>query len=103
MRFAHQNAALTREAHFLDRRSAVGLKDDGSLHIRLFGLDMSHLRERVFARDQNCCVDCGSSYWLQLSHDVPRSMGGGDTEDNTHARCIICHRKKDLHGMPGHF
>lgn len=103
MRFAREHAALTEDAHFMDPRSKVGLRADGSPLVRLFGRDKSALHDRVFARDKNACVDCGSTYWLQLSHDVPLGHGGGDTEDNTHCRCRDCHVKRDLHGEPGHF
>jgi hypothetical protein len=119
MRFATKSVPLTKEAHFLDRRSVIGRRMDGSLHVRLFGRDMIALHERVFERDGHRCVDCGWPYagrsWtycelvqrgdihLELSHNIPRGRGGSDTEENTACRCRICHRKRDLHGQPGHF
>ena len=71
--------------------------------IRLQGKAMSELRRKVFARDGYRCVDCMSIYHLELSHNVPRSLGGEDTEENTACRCRECHRERDLHGCPGHF
>jgi len=71
--------------------------------IRLHGQAMSDLRRRVFDRDGNCCVDCGGTNWLELSHNIPRGCGGSDTEENTACRCRACHIKLDLHGQPGHF
>lgn len=103
MRFARENKGLTADACFSDRRSKVGLRADGSPLVRLFGRDMSALRERVFRRDGNCCVECGSTQFLQSSHNRPRGAGGSDEEQNLAVRCVICHRRKDLHGEPGHF
>jgi hypothetical protein len=103
MRFAQEKKYLTEDAHFLDPRSKIGLRADGSPLIRLFGKDKSLLHDRVFERDKHQCVECGSTYWLQLSHDVPLGQGGSDTEENTHCRCITCHTKRDGHGQPMHF
>lgn len=103
MKWAHESKDLTAEAHFQDRRSVIGLRPDGSPHVRLFGEDMTLLRRKVFKRDGGACVDCGSRYWLQLSHDIPRGQGGSDIEENTHPRCVTCHKRRDLHGQPGHF
>lgn len=103
MRFAIKSTMLTRDAHFQDKRSVVGRRPDGSPHVRLFGEDMTLLRRKVFKRDGGACVDCGSRYWLQLSHNHPRGSGGDDTEENTAVRCIKCHRKLDGHGEPLHF
>lgn len=70
--------------------------------IRLRCKQMSELRERVLERDK-ACVDCGRTYWLEMSHDIPRSLGGSDTLENCHMRCRPCHRKRDGHGQPMHF
>lgn len=74
---------------------------------RLRGQQMSALRARCYARDEGKCVDCGRNdvVWepLELSHDIPRSLGGEDTEENCHMRCRTCHRKRDHHGQPGHY
>ena len=70
--------------------------------IRLDAAGMKKLRQAVFLRDQRC-VDCGSMWWLELSHDIPRSLGGSDTERNCHVRCKRCHIKRDGHGEPMHF
>lgn len=103
MRFANKSVMLTRDAHFQDPRSVIGRRADGTLHIRLFGEDMTLLRKKVFKRDGGACVDCGSREWLQLSHDDPRGRGGSDTEENTAVRCTKCHHKLDGHGEPLHF
>jgi 5-methylcytosine-specific restriction endonuclease McrA len=71
--------------------------------IRLKGKAMGELRKQVFARDGNCCVECGSTYWLELSHEIPRSLGGSDTPENTKCRCKKHHIARDMHGCPGHF
>jgi 5-methylcytosine-specific restriction endonuclease McrA len=71
--------------------------------IRLDSRGMAKLRTQAVIRDGGRCVQCGSRYWLELSHDVPRGRGGSDTIDNVHMRCKKCHIKRDLHGQPGHF
>lgn len=71
--------------------------------IRLDAAGMVKLRKAVFARDGNRCVDCGSMYWLELSHNKPRSLGGPDTMRNCRVRCRRCHVKRDGHGQPMHF
>jgi len=71
--------------------------------IRLSGKKMAALRSLVMIRDGGECVECRSRYNLELSHNLPRSLGGEDTAENTAMRCRSCHRKRDLHGEPGHF
>lgn len=71
--------------------------------IRLDSRRMKKLYQRVMERDGFRCVDCGSAYWVELSHDLPRSLGGSDTEENCHSRCKRCHIKRDGHGQPMHF
>lgn len=70
--------------------------------IRLKGKKMKALRERVFERDGYRCVECGSTFWLELSHNKPRGRGGADTEDNLACRCKICHVRRDHFGCEHH-
>jgi 5-methylcytosine-specific restriction endonuclease McrA len=71
--------------------------------VRLTGTAMSALRAQCFERDGNRCVDCGSTWWLTMSHIISRGRRGSDTIDNVATRCWPCHVKYDLHGCPGHF
>jgi len=75
--------------------------------VKLKGRDYSLLKRKIYARDNGRCVDC--DIWLplticgvfdpfncaNLSHIKPKSLGGGDTEENTVIRCFECHRKYD--------
>lgn len=106
--WAHKDREATKAAKFKDRRSWVGSNSEGR-YVRLFGKDMVALRNLVFERDRFRCVDCGPDYrfgiqhLLELSHDRPRSLGGSDTEENTHCRCRKHHRIRDGRGQPMHF
>jgi 5-methylcytosine-specific restriction endonuclease McrA len=71
--------------------------------IRLKGKAMSQLREQAMERDGGRCVECGSTFWLELSHDIPRGRGGSDVLENVHMRCKRDHIKRDGHGQPMHF
>jgi hypothetical protein len=109
-RFGHLDQALTNEARksgrFLDKRSGMLRRMDGSYRIVLFGKDKTLLRLACFARDQGC-VDRQKSPcdgWLELSHDPPMSKSeGSDVLEQVFCRCVKHHRELDLHGEDGHF
>ncbi len=100
---------LTAEAKFRDKRSYIAhRKRDGKRVQRLFGDDMSELRNFVFARDGLVCVDgisanCikgpllpESGEWrsAELSHLEARSKQGSDDELNTICSCKNCNQKR---------
>jgi CRISPR/Cas system Type II protein with McrA/HNH and RuvC-like nuclease domain len=51
-------------------------------------------RHRVFRRDNNECVYCGSKKELTIDHVIPRSKGGKNTWDNLVTCCQNCNLKK---------
>ena len=51
-------------------------------------------RYRVFKRDNNECVYCGSKKDLTIDHVIPRSKGGKNTWDNLVTCCSKCNLKK---------
>ena len=51
-------------------------------------------RHRVFRRDNNECVYCGSKKELTIDHVIPRSKGGKNTWDNLVTCCQKCNLKK---------
>lgn len=51
-------------------------------------------RRRVFQRDSNQCVYCGSNKKLTIDHVLPRSRGGKNTWDNLVTCCHRCNLKK---------
>ena len=54
------------------------------------------VRETVKARDNHCCVYCGTSYMNQLAHIfINRSHGGLGIEQNLACLCIGCHMALD--------
>lgn len=99
----------TRAAGFLDTRSYVRLNGKWLL----FGVDVAMQRERIWKRDNRRCVECGllldiyapilARNAMHRSHEIPRSKGRDDRDVNIKSRCPECHRKRDLHGCPGHF
>jgi hypothetical protein len=110
-RFGHLDQTLTKEARksgrFLDKRSMVLRRMDGSYRIVLFGMDKVRLRVDCFLRDSDQCVDRRKSPchgWLELSHDPPMSKSeGSDVLEQVFCRCVKHHRELDLHGEDGHF
>ena len=51
-------------------------------------------RHRVFRRDNNECVYCGSKKELTIDHVIPRSKVGKNTWDNLVTCCQKCNLKK---------
>jgi 5-methylcytosine-specific restriction endonuclease McrA len=113
-RGAHLDVQATASARLSrvlrDKRSFIAL--DGRVFLE--GKDVRRARARVFGRDEGECVDCsrevnfdtweGLTYpGMELSHEKPKSLGGDDSDANLRTRCRTCHRKRDLHGQPGHF
>ena len=52
------------------------------------------VRQLVWQRDQGRCAYCGDTSELQLDHQIPVSMGGGNTEANLQILCGPCNRRK---------
>lgn len=51
-------------------------------------------RTRIYKRDNNQCVYCGSNKELTLDHVVPKSKGGGNEWTNLVTSCLKCNLKK---------
>jgi 5-methylcytosine-specific restriction endonuclease McrA len=51
-------------------------------------------RTRIFRRDNEECVYCGSTKQLTLDHVIPRSRGGGNSWDNLVTCCHNCNVRK---------
>lgn len=51
-------------------------------------------RKRIFKRDNNECVYCGSKRNLTIDHIMPRSRGGKNTWSNLVTCCSNCNIKK---------
>lgn len=51
-------------------------------------------RNRIYRRDNNECVYCGSKKNLTLDHVVPKSRGGKNEWGNLVTSCIKCNLKK---------
>jgi 5-methylcytosine-specific restriction endonuclease McrA len=51
------------------------------------------LCQQVRQRDGWRCQRCGSSQDLQVHHMQPRSLLGGDVEENLITLCSVCHRE----------
>lgn len=81
--------------------------------VRLHGVEMMLLREKVYSRDDGKCVDCKQGVYffdweapvkeliMELSHVRSRGAGGGDTLENCVTRCRECHQKShNCNGKP---
>jgi 5-methylcytosine-specific restriction endonuclease McrA len=51
-------------------------------------------RNRIYKRDGNECVYCGSSKNLTLDHVIPKSRGGTNDWTNLVTSCLKCNLKK---------
>lgn len=51
-------------------------------------------RKRVYDRDGNRCVECGSTEELTLDHRIPRSRGGKNCFENLQTMCAGCNMRK---------
>lgn len=63
-------------------------------YISYHGRGMGVNRQRVFKRDHNECVYCGSKKELTIDHVMPRSRGGKNTWTNLVTCCMKCNLKK---------
>jgi len=104
----HLDPWLTRSrrksGEFKDKRSAVYVRKDGSLRIRLFGKDKSNLRDECFTRDGWDCVDDQTALscegLLEMSHQPPISdPEGSDEIDKVRTRCKKHHAEFDHHAV----
>ena len=53
------------------------------------------VKARVWERDGQCCVYCGSQNAAPCAHYIARSHGGLGIEENILTLCQNCHRKYD--------
>lgn len=51
-------------------------------------------RKRIYKRDDNQCVYCGSKKHLTIDHVIPKSRGGDNTWKNLVTCCLSCNLKK---------
>jgi 5-methylcytosine-specific restriction endonuclease McrA len=55
---------------------------------------MAFVRQAVYARDENKCVECGQPDGLVLDHLVPVDNGGSDTMSNLRVVCRTCQKPR---------
>lgn len=53
------------------------------------------VKQRVWERDGERCIICGSHYAMPNSHFIRRSQGGLGIEENIVTMCQQCHREYD--------
>jgi len=54
----------------------------------------SHIKQAVWNRDKQQCVNCGSQMNLEFDHIVPVSRGGSNSVKNIQLLCLSCNRTK---------
>lgn len=111
-RFGSEDVELTRqyrkEKRFLDRRSKVLIRLDGTQRFVFAGVDKTNLRNQCFERDAHQCVDAGNGHTcygpLQMSHFPAMSKSeGSDVLEQVFTRCWRHHVLLDGHGQDLHF
>lgn len=58
------------------------------------GILTKTLRKRIYDRDGNRCLNCGSTENLSIDHIIPLSKGGQTIIQNLQTLCLTCNLKK---------
>lgn len=53
------------------------------------------VKNRVWERDEGCCIICGNPQAMPNSHYIKRSRGGLGVEQNIATMCMSCHHEYD--------
>lgn len=53
------------------------------------------VKNKVWERDNHCCILCGSPYAMPNAHYISRANGGLGIEQNIVTLCHDCHSKFD--------
>jgi 5-methylcytosine-specific restriction endonuclease McrA len=63
-------------------------------YVRFHASPLKLNRKRLYRRDNNECVYCGSKKHLTLDHVLPKSRGGRNSWNNLVTCCTTCNMKK---------
>ena len=63
-------------------------------YIKYYVRNVAPSRNRIYKRDGNECVYCGSKKQLTIDHVMPKSRGGKNEWTNLVACCFKCNLKK---------
>ena len=63
-------------------------------YIKFYSRTLRPNRNRIYRRDGNECVYCGSKKNLTIDHVLPKSRGGQNEWTNLVTSCIKCNLKK---------
>ena len=98
--WAKRDVAGTRAARkstlFVDRRSWIGWRKDGSPYIRLYGRDKAAQCERLHLAWDGNCATCNRPVHgrAELDHVRSRGKGGDDSDANQQFLHRRCHKAK---------
>lgn len=91
---AYKVGAL-RDKH---KRSFIGRKPDGSMHLLLFGMDKNWMHERVMSNAAGRCQGCPISHyvgaWLEWDHLNHKQWNRCDCERNGRGVCNPFHTRR---------
>ena len=83
-------AAFSKLDQLPKKRIKQKQKDKGKISQELY--------TEIITRDKGKCAICGSTYWIEVHHMIPKSRGGIAAEWNLISLCKKCHYVK-LHGQ----
>jgi hypothetical protein len=85
---ASHQGTTAEEGFQLARKGSTTTEEHPRRHV------MAFVRQAVYARDDNRCVECGQPEGLVLDHLVPVDNGGSDTMSNLRVVCRTCLQPK---------
>jgi hypothetical protein len=88
--FIRHDARKKRRAAFLAEQEALFLQRQGrdSRYIPQW------IRQQVWTRCGGCCVECGSTFYLEYDHIIPLARGGATSAENLQLLCRSCNMRK---------
>jgi 5-methylcytosine-specific restriction endonuclease McrA len=99
-KYAHTNPnmTLTELLHMMcDNEIAEQVKSPAAPRVN----SEAHAKRTVWNRDNGTCINCSSTYAVQIEHRIPQAKGGQSTVENMCVLCRSCNQRRAIeeHGI----
>jgi 5-methylcytosine-specific restriction endonuclease McrA len=94
-KYAHTNPnmTLTELLHKMcDNEIAEQMKSPAAPRVN----SEAHAKRTVWNRDSGTCVNCSSTYAVQIEHRTPQAKGGKSTVENMCVLCRSCNQRRAI-------